>query len=59
MCGVVDASQSENMLWTIERIMSNVFIPFLNNSNIAEKGTDHLLYKVKKELLPCMRSFTR
>ena len=28
-------------------------------ATLTIKGTDQLLFKVKKELLPCLRSFTR
>ena len=59
MCGVLDASQPENMIWATERIVSNVFIPLIKNSNIAAMGTDHLQYKVEKNLMPAMRSFSR
>ena len=59
MCGMLDASKLENLLWATERILSDVFIPLLKNSNMAEIGTDHLQYKVEKNLLPSMRSFAR
>ena len=59
MCGELDASAPENMLWAAERIVSNVFIPLLKISNIAAIGTDHLQYKVEKNLMPTMRSFSR
>ena len=59
MAGLVNATLNENLLWTIERTVSNVFIPLLNTNCMGDKGSDQLLYKVKKELLPCLRSFTR
>ena len=59
MAGLVNATVNENLLWTIERTVSNVFIPLLNTNCMGDKGSDQLLYKVKKELLPCLRSFTR
>ena len=59
MAGLVNASLNENLLWNIERTVSNVFIPLLNTNCMGDRGSDQLLYKVKKELLPCLRSFTR
>ena len=59
MAGLVNATLNENLLWTIERTVSNVFIPLLNTNCMGDRGSDQLLYKVKKELLPCLRSFTR
>ena len=50
---------SEYMLWNIERTFSNIFIPFLNSRATADKISEELFRKVKKELLPCLRSFTR
>ena len=58
MAGLVNATMNENLLWTIERTVSYVFIPLLNTNCMGDKGSDQLLYKVKKELLPCLRSFT-
>ena len=58
MAGLVNATINENLLWTIERTVSYVFIPLLNTNCMGDKGSDQLLYKVKKELLPCLRSFT-
>ena len=46
------------MLWNIERAVSEIFIPLLTNKCIGDRGTDLLSHKVKKELLPCLRSFT-
>ena len=59
VCGMLDASVPDNLLWNVERTMSNLFIPILHNDDIALNGTSHLLGKVKNELLPCLRSFTR
>ena len=59
MAGLVNATLNENLLWNIERTVSNVFIPLLNTNCMGDKGSDQLLFKVKKELLPCLRSFTR
>jgi hypothetical protein len=59
MAGLINANINENLLWNIERSVSNVFIPLLNTNGMGDKGTDQLLFKVKKELLPCLRSFTR
>ena len=58
MLGMVDARQPENLLWNIERIVTNIFIPILNSSSTGE-GNEDLKIKVKNELLPCLRSFTR
>ena len=56
---MVDARLPENLLWNIERIVTKVFIPILNSNFIGDKGSDDLKTKVKNELLPCLRSFTR
>ena len=56
---VCDRGLPENMIWATERIVSNVFIPLIKNTNIAAMGTDHLQYKVEKTLMPAMRSFSR
>lgn len=58
LCGVISASVSENILWTLERIISTIFIPLLNTNMANDKGNELLSYKVRKELLPCLRSFT-
>ena len=54
---MVEATASENILWNIERIVTMIFIPQIANY-LGDKG-DQLASKVKKELLPCLRSFTR
>ena len=54
---MVDARLPENLLWNIERIVTNIFIPILNSSALG--GSEDLQIKVKNELLPCLRSFTR
>ena len=54
---MVDARLPENLLWNIERIVTNIFIPILNSSALG--GSEDLQVKVKNELLPCLRSFTR
>ena len=58
MTGLVEATVSENLLWNIERIVTMIFIPLLNANCMGDRG-DQLAAKVKKELLPCLRSFTR
>lgn len=58
LTGVVSATASENIIWYFERIVSNVFIPLLNSKKLDEKGSEVLRFKVRKELLPCLRSFT-
>lgn len=55
---MVEGSESKNLLWNIERIITMIFIPILNANCMADKG-NQLAFKVKKELLPCLRSFTR
>ena len=58
--GFIDAREPENLLWNIERIVTNIFIPILNSSAIGGPTvTEDLRKKVKNELLPCLRSFTR
>ena len=39
-------------------MVSNVFLPFLNSKAIEERAGETLVLKVKKNLLPCLRSFT-
>ena len=56
MMGIVDGRFPENLLWNIERIVTNIFIPILNSSALG--GSEDLQNKVKNELLPCLRSFT-
>ena len=47
-------------MWNIERIVTNIFIPILNSSAIGGPTvSEDLRKKVKNELLPCLRSFTR
>lgn len=58
LTGLINASQTEYLLWNIERIFSNIFIPFLNSKATSDKISEDLFKKVKKELLPCLRSFT-
>ena len=59
LAGLINASEMEYLLWNIERTISNIFIPFLNSRATADKISEELFRKVKQELLPCMRSFTR
>ena len=54
--GMVDGRVPENLLWNIERIVTNIFIPILNSP--APGRSEDLQNKVKNELLPCLRSFT-
>ena len=56
--GVISAVNSENVLWYLERIVSTIFIPLLNTNLANDKTNELLRYKVRKELLPCLRSFT-
>ena len=59
LTGVISAAASENVIWYLERIISTIFIPLLNTSRADDKENEKLLkYKVRKELLPCLRSFT-
>ena len=55
---MIEGSESENILWNIERIITMIFIPILNSTCMTDKSST-LSYKIKKELLPCLRSFTR
>ena len=55
---MIEGSESENILWNIERIITKIFIPILNSTCMTDKSST-LSYKIKKELLPCLRSFTR
>ena len=57
MAGMIEGSASENLLWNIERIITMIFIPILNANCISDKG-ETLSHKIKKDLLPCLRSFT-
>ena len=57
--GMLSAAVIENLLWNIERTVSQIFIPLLTNKCLGDKGSDQLSLKVRKELLPCLRSFTR
>ena len=55
---MIAATSPDTMLWNIERAVSQIFIPLLTNKCIGDKGTNLMSHKVKKELLPCLRSFT-
>ena len=59
MAGLINASLTQNLLWNIERTFSNILIPFMNSKAMADRNSEDLLVKVKKELLPCLRSFAR
>ena len=59
LVGPLSATKKENLLWQVERMVSNIFIPFLNSKAMEEKASATLIEKVKKDLLPCLRSFTR
>mgnify|MGYP001324120736 CR=1 FL=1 len=54
--GMIDGRVPESLLWNIERIVTNIFIPILNSP--APGRSEDLQNKVKNELLPCLRSFT-
>ena len=58
MCGLLNAQEGDFLLWNIERTITKIYIPVLLDSCMGDKGTKDLLTKVKKELLPCLRSFT-
>lgn len=58
MCGMVNAQEGDYLLWNVERTISRIYIPVLLTQSMADKGCKDLLTKVKKELLPCLRSFT-
>jgi hypothetical protein len=58
MCGILNARETDLLLWNIERTVSKIYIPVLLASCMGDKGCKELLVKVKKELLPCLRSFT-
>jgi hypothetical protein len=38
MAGLVNACQNENLLWNIERTVTNVFIPLLNANGMGDKA---------------------
>ena len=38
MAGLVNATQNENLLWNIERTVTNVFIPLLNANGMGDKA---------------------
>ena len=60
MSGFIDGRKGENLLWNIERLITNIFIPILNSNAISGPTvTEDLKKKVKNELLPVLRSFTR
>ena len=59
---MLNATSKANILWSLERIVTQIFIPLLANRCFGNKNThqpSHLSYKVRKELLPCLRSFCR
>ena len=58
MCGLLNAQEGDYLLWNIERTITKIYIPVLLDSCMGDKGSKDLLTKVKKELLPCLRSFT-
>ncbi|CAB4063578.1 DNAH [Lepeophtheirus salmonis] len=58
LTGILNAIEPDILLWSIERTVSKIFIPVLLDACALDKGTKDLLTKVKKELLPCLRSFT-
>ena len=59
LAGLINATQTETLLWNIERTFSNIFIPFLNSRAMADRISEELFRKVKQELNPCLRSFAR
>ena len=59
LAGLVNATNTETLLWNIERTFSNIFIPFLNSRAMADRISEELFRKVKQELNPCLRSFAR
>ena len=59
LAGLINATQTETLLWNIERTFSNIFIPFLNSRATADRISEELFRKVKQELNPCLRSFAR
>jgi hypothetical protein len=38
MAGLVNATLNENLLWNIERTVTNVFIPLLNANGMGDKA---------------------
>ena len=47
MCGLLNAHESDYLLWNIERTVSKVYIPVLLASCMGDKGCRDLLTKVK------------
>ena len=47
------------MLWQVERTISKVFVPYLNSQLLKDKTSNVIHVKVRKDLLPCLRSIGR
>ena len=59
LIGPLNVQRIDNLLWQMDRTITKVFLPFLNSKIISEKVNKPMLSKIRRDLLPCLRSFGR
>ena len=59
LVGPLNMETIDNLIWQTERTITKIFLPFLNSKFITEKVNKPMKSKIRKDLLPCLRSFGR
>ena len=59
LVGPLNMQSIDNLIWQTERTITKIFLPFLNSKFITEKVNKPMNSKIRKDLLPCLRSYGR
>ena len=59
LVGPLNMQSIDNLIWQTERTITKIFLPFLNSKFITEKVSKPMNSKIRKDLLPCLRSYGR
>ena len=57
LVGPLNMQSIDNLIWQTERTITKIFLPFLNSKFITEKVNKPMNSKIRKDLLPCLRSY--
>ena len=59
LVGPLNMETIDNLIWQTERTITKIFLPFLNSKFISKKVNKPMNSKIRKDLLPCLRSYGR
>lgn len=59
LVGPLNMETIDNLIWQTERTITKIFLPFLNSKFISQKVNKPMNSKIRKDLLPCLRSYGR